>query len=121
MAIRKNGIPARAIAHLETLGAGARLSSEDLAAALNYEGGSIAQILKAARRDELLCADPEGGTLMWFIPEAQDDTPVEFNAALYLDGDLVIYGAQLNEDDSVTVNAKQLAHLKKLIAWSPAP
>lgn len=39
----------------------------------------------------------------------------EFNAALWADGDLVIYGAQENDDGSFTLNAAQTAKLCRLL------
>jgi hypothetical protein len=42
----------------------------------------------------------------------------EFNAALWLDGDLIIYGAQELEDGGMLITREQLAKLKRLIAWS---
>lgn len=50
--------------------------------------------------------------------QAQPDEalePVEFNAALWADGDLVIYGAQENEDGSITLMADQTAKLLRLL------
>lgn len=53
------------------------------------------------------CAQPDEK------PEA-----VEFTAAHWLDGDLVIYGAQELEDGGILITKDQLARLKRLIAWS---
>jgi hypothetical protein len=124
--MKEDGIPARAIAYLQTLEAGARVSSKDIAEAIGYAGTSLAQLLKAARDAGEIASEGNRRTTVWFLPDAgeeseEDDAPVEFNAALWADGDLVIYGAQANEDGSITLNREQLATVKRLIAWSPAP
>jgi hypothetical protein len=38
-----------------------------------------------------------------------------FNAALWSDGDLVVHGYQLNEDDSITFNRQQAAQIRRLL------
>lgn len=118
---REGSLAAQAIAHLESLGEDACLSSEDLAAAIGYEGASLSQCLTGARERGELVATRDGRSFAWSLPEAEDETPEPFNASLWLDGDLVIYGAQHTEDGGVLVTKEQLAHLKRLIAWSPAP
>jgi hypothetical protein len=60
MALREGSLPARAIEHLQSLGDGARLSSEELAAALNYGGGSISTLLATAKRDGAILCEREG-------------------------------------------------------------
>jgi hypothetical protein len=124
-----DSIPARAVAYLKTLEAGARVSSKDIAEAIGYAGTSLAQLLRAARDAGEIASEGNRRTTVWFLPDGaeggeeteEDDAPVEFNAALWADGDLVIYGAQANEDGSITLNREQLATVKRLIAWSPAP
>lgn len=95
--------------------------TEELAAIVGITSASVSSTMKAALREGLIFKQKRGVktfySLTSYEPEAE---PAEFNASLYLDGDLVIYGAQLNEDDSVTITADQLAKLKKLIVWSPA-
>lgn len=119
MAIRKDGLAAKAIAHLQSLEAGTRMSSEDLAAAIGYAGPSFAQIMNAARNGGDIVAEREGKGLVWSLPEPEDDSEPAFNAALWADGDLVVYGAQQNEDGSITLNREQLVKIKGLIAWAP--
>jgi hypothetical protein len=121
MAIRKHGFPAKAIEYLGTLEAGARVSGADLAAALGYEGASLAQVFKNARNEGLIECEREGNGFVWFLPdEGAADEPPEFNAALWADGDLVIYGATETADGGVMLNADQVAKVKSLIAWSRA-
>lgn len=48
-------------------------------------------------------------------PEPEGEEAVAFNAALWADGDLIIYGAQLNEDNSFTLTAEQTATLCRLL------
>jgi hypothetical protein len=122
--IHKDGTAARAVEHLKTLESGARLSTAELAEAISYAGNALASNLRAARNAGAIdCEhDSSTGSYVWFLPEdAEPGEPEEFNAALWLDGDLILRGVQVNEDDSVTITAAQLAKLKRLIAWSPAP
>lgn len=114
-------LAAKAIEHLQSLEDGVRLSSEDLAAAIGYEGASLSQCLAGARRRGELDAERAGRGFVWFLPQAQDNTPVEFSASLWLDGDLVIYGAQEMDDGGVLLTKDQLAQIKRMVAWSPAP
>jgi hypothetical protein len=121
MGIRKNGFPAKAVEYVATLEAGARVTSEQLADAIGYTGPSLPQVLKAARECGEIACERDINGYVWFLPEVESDEPEKFNAALWLDGDLILRGVQVNEDDSVTITADQLAKLKRLIAWSPAP
>jgi len=43
--------------------------------------------------------------------QTDEEEEVEFNAARWMDGDVVIYGAQANEDGSFTLNAEQVKRL----------
>lgn len=43
---------------------------------------------------------------------------IEFDANLWLDGTLVIYGAQENEDGSISLSATQFAAIRRRFAWS---
>jgi hypothetical protein len=52
------------------------------------------------------------------VDEHVDEEPVEFSASLWLDGDIVIYGATETEDGGILITKDQLARLKRLIAWS---
>lgn len=117
---RAGSIPARAVEHLQTLDAGSAVSTTDLAALLGADPTSMSACLNAARRHGAIDARRDGRGLVWFLPEEdtteEDAEPVPFNAALWSDGDLVIYGAQANEDGSVTLSAEQVAQVKCLIS-----
>lgn len=53
--------------------------------------------------------------------EAEEVAPApEFNACVWADGEVTIYGAQENEDGSFTLSFDQAKTLRKLIAWLPA-
>jgi hypothetical protein len=54
------------------------------------------------------------------IPEAVESAEegTEFNATLWLDGDLVIYGATELEDGGVLIKKDQLAQIKRMVTWS---
>jgi hypothetical protein len=53
-------------------------------------------------------------------PAPEDETEVvEFNAALRLDGDLVLYGLTELEDGGHMIAGENLAKLRKLLAWMP--
>ena len=119
MAYRSNGFAAKAIEHLQTLEPGTCLSSAELADAIGCGRQSLSACLKAARLGGDLHAEKDGKDYVWSLPPEVGEP--EFNAALWADGDLVIYGAQANSDGSVTLTADQVATVKRLISWSPAP
>lgn len=51
-------------------------------------------------------------------PEPEED-PVDFDACVWLDGSLTIWGAQENEDGSITIQPDQLTAIRRRIAWGP--
>jgi hypothetical protein len=53
--------------------------------------------------------------------EEEPEEKVEFNAAMWLDGDLVIYGAVELEDGGMLIAKENLAKLRQLITWSALP
>lgn len=117
MALRNGSMPARAIDYLGTLEAGTRLTSDELAAAIGYEGCSFSQCMAAAVRRGLVVPERSGRKTTWSLPAPEaEEPPTPFNAALWADGDLVIYGAQNNDDNSVTLTAEQVAAVKRLIS-----
>jgi hypothetical protein len=61
---------------------------------------------------------PEGAGAETEEAAKEQEEAVEFNAALWLDGDLVIYGAIETEDGGVLIKKDQLDKLKRLITWS---
>jgi hypothetical protein len=50
----------------------------------------------------------------------EQEEPDKFDAVLWLDGDLIIYGATELEDGGMLISKDQLGRLKRLIAWSAA-
>ncbi len=96
-------------------------SSDEVAGLVGMDRKGLSQTLKAAIREGALHAEKRGRATFYSLTPFEQEQPeaVEFNAALYLDGDVVIYGAQANEDGSFTLTAEQLAKLKKLVTWSP--
>jgi hypothetical protein len=130
-------IPHRAIAFLEKQPPGTDLAAAVICEDLGVDTNSFSVRMKLAREAGLVRTRKEGRLLFWGLgdgtpdlqPRDQDEreeapapaaTP-EFNAALWADGDLVIYGAQENEDGSITLSPEQLAIVKRLVAWSPVP
>jgi hypothetical protein len=129
-------IPYRAIEFLKTHPAGSELAAAVICEALGTDTNGFATCMTPAKRAGLVQARKEGRLLMWSLGDGtpedlpedyQPDEPLkraeqssppvaEFNAALWADGDLVLYGAQLNEDNSVTLNAKQTRTLCQLLA-----
>lgn len=125
--VRPGSHAARAIEHLQQLGDGAALSTAELAAVLGLKDLAVGPCLKTARDHGLLVTDRRGRNLFWSVPsevapeenlerEPGPEEPPEFNAALWADGDLVIYGAQENEGGSFTLSREQVAMVKRLIA-----
>lgn len=49
-----------------------------------------------------------------------EEAAADFNACVWADGEVTIYGAQENVDGSVTLSVDQAKVLRKLIAWLPA-
>jgi hypothetical protein len=126
-------IPHRAVEHLKTLDEGSELSTVDFAAALEVEPHAFVQCMGAPRKHRVVNvrrSDSRGRALLWSLGTGQpvatlddevdesEDTP--FNAALWADGELVIYGATENTDGSVTLSPDQVTKVKRLIAWSAA-
>jgi predicted transcriptional regulator len=125
MAYEPRGDVKTIIDHMGAQDASLEWTADELAEATGVTRKSVTTTLKTAVRHECLYAEKRGRSYVYSLtPFAQDPQeevePVEFGAALHLDGDLVIYGAQANEDGSFTVNAEQVERLKKFIAWSPA-
>lgn len=101
----------------------------ELAEIVGIPSTSVPQTVRAAIKHGLLFSARKGRSNVYSLSAYEQDaeqqgeqaTAAEFDAAVYLDGGLVIWGAQENEDGSVTITAAQLAKLKRLTAWSPAP
>ncbi len=102
---------------------GLEWSTEEVAALAGIHKNAVTSTLRTAGAHGLVFTDKRGRntfySLTTFVTEEPEEAP-EFKAALWSDGDLVVYGAQANEDGSFTVTRDQLAEVKKLIAWSPA-
>jgi hypothetical protein len=90
---------ARAIEHLQQAGADAELTSAELAAALGLDEALLCPSLTTIRKHGLVVAERQGGRgLVWSLPQPEEEAePAAFSAALWTDGELVIYGAQANE------------------------
>jgi hypothetical protein len=104
-------------------------TTEELAGLAGIDKRAVATTMRVAVREEKLFAQKRGRATYYSLtsfevgdaaPE-EDAEPVPFNAALWADGDLVVYGAQANEDGSVTLKRDQVAAVKRLISWVPAP
>jgi DNA-binding IscR family transcriptional regulator len=89
---------ARAIEHLQQAGADAELTSAELAAALGLDEALLCPSLTTIRKHGLVVAERQGGRgLVWSLPQPEEEAePAAFSAALWTDGELVIYGAQAN-------------------------
>ena len=103
-------------------------SAQELADIAGIEKLAVSSTLRCALQHEAIFAQRRGREFVYSLTAYAEDgateeasEPVPFNAALYLDGDLIVYGAQEMEDGGMLITKEQLAHLKKLIAWSPAP
>lgn len=53
------------------------------------------------------------------LEEVQEDSAPEFDACMWLDGTLTIYGAQENEDGSISLLPDQVTTLRRRLAWAP--
>jgi biotin operon repressor len=102
---------ARAIEHLQQAGAGAELTSAELAAALGIDEACLPQSINTARKHGLIVAERRGGRgLVWSLPQPEEEAePAAFSAALWTDG------AQVNEGGSFTLSPDQVAEVRRLI------
>lgn len=138
-------IPHRAISFLQKQDAGTELAAAVICEDLGIDTNSFSVCMKPAREAGLVRTRKEGRLLIWSLGDGTPDLPprdeeevdpalpprrqkaeqaepVEqpFNAALWADGELVLYGVQENEDGSFTLTAQQVATIKRMIAWCPA-
>jgi hypothetical protein len=124
---REGSLPARAIEHLRTLDEDAELSTSALCRVLGTSSSLLITSMGAAIQHGAMRVRKEDRTSFWSLGDGTppgdeqegEDTEPEFNAALWTDGDLVIYGAQANTDGSVTLSREQVAHVRQLISGSP--
>jgi hypothetical protein len=93
----------------------------ELAELAGIHAKALPSTVKTAIRNGVLFSEKRGiktfYSLTAYPQEEIELTP--FNASLWADGDLVLYGVQETDDGGVLVTAEQLTKLKRLIAWSP--
>jgi len=92
-------------------------SGQQIADLLGMDPKSINATFKSSVERGLLHSEKRGLHRFYSLRpfEVPDEDKVPFNAALWTDGDLVIYGATLNEDGSVTVAHADVARLRGLL------
>lgn len=104
-------------AHLQQHG---ESRAKDLANALGIAFGTLQAAMKVPTRNGEVIVRREGRAVFYDLPEG-DPVPLEdeakpFNAALWADGELVLWNVGLNEDGrSVTLDSDQTRLLCRLL------
>jgi hypothetical protein len=112
------------IDHMRTQADDLEWTTEELAEAGSIDKRAVATQLKTAVKNEAVFRDRRGRFTVYsltpFEQAAQPDAEaVEFNAALWADGDLILYGLTELEDGGHLISAENLAKLRRLVAWAP--
>jgi DNA-binding transcriptional ArsR family regulator len=101
-------------------------TAQELADLAGIDRLTVSSTLRVAVKNEAVYAQRKGREFVYSLTpyevEAEEPAePVKFSAAMWDDGDLVIYGAQQTDDGGVLLSKEQLATIKRMVAWSPAP
>lgn len=131
-------IPHRAVEYLRTLPPGTEVSTATLADAVGHEGDTnLAPFLLAAVKHGAIVPRKVKGVRSYFWslgdgtpqavdPEEAQDAPKvirtraspdgqAFNAALWIDGSLIVVGAQRRPDGAVVLTPEQTRQLRSLV------
>lgn len=77
---------------------------------------SVTSTLRCATQHGVVFAQRRGQANVYSLTSYEPEPEkVEFNAAAYLDGDVIVWGAQVNQDDSVTFTREQFEKLRALV------
>lgn len=108
---RAGSAGALVLAHLQEHGGS--LTSEQIAALIDKETGSISTLLKTAVREGVLVVEGVRGSLTYSLPEPVPPADGPLRISTWDDGDVVVAGGVINEDGSVTYTREQMAQLVK--------
>ncbi|MES2634042.1 MAG: hypothetical protein V4669_13795 [Pseudomonadota bacterium] len=111
------GNPAKLIAYLAAHPELDPITSADAGAMLGIESNLVHNFMKSAVANGVLFTIKEGRTRSFTLtpPPEEQIEEVPFNAALWLDGDLVLSGVQVNEDGSVQITREQWQQVQGLV------
>lgn len=111
------GNPAKLIQHLRDNPNADPMTGVDAAAFLGVPSNSIHTLMRTAVREGHLFTIKDGRVRSFTLtaPPAEEVEEIPFNAALWLDGDLVLSGVQVNADGGVLITREQWQKVQGLV------
>jgi hypothetical protein len=112
--VRPGSGAARVIEYLQSVGSA---KAADLCDGAGIDPRSLAALIRSAVLAGLILRTGKGCAVLYSLPgPVAEDPPPVFNAALWADGELSIYGGQPSGDQgAIVLSADQVAKLRGLL------